>query len=86
MTFTTRFSAIEYLSKLYLLIQGLKHTNQITIMKRNRKGFTAIFALSAVLAISASAQAQSSTGQQSGLTNPGKFHLRRNHARMEDHR
>ncbi len=37
----------------------------------NRKGVTAIFALSAVFAISALAQAQSSTGKQTGLTNPG---------------
>ena len=37
----------------------------------NRKAMTAILALSAVLAISALAQAQSSTGQQTGLTNPG---------------
>ena len=37
----------------------------------NRKVVTAIFALSAVLAISALAQAQSSTGQHAGLANPG---------------
>ena len=37
----------------------------------NRKVVTAIFALSAVLAISALAQAQSGTDQQTGLTNPG---------------
>lgn len=37
----------------------------------NRKVVTAIFALSAVLAISALAQAQSSTGKHAGLTNPG---------------
>ena len=37
----------------------------------NRKVVTAIFALSAVLAISALAQAQSSTGKQTGLTNRG---------------
>ena len=36
-----------------------------------RKVVTAKLALSAVLAMSAWAQAQSSTGQQSGLTNPG---------------
>ena len=41
------------------------------INSMNRKVVTAIFALSAVLAISALAQAQSSTGQQAGLTNPG---------------
>jgi hypothetical protein len=40
-------------------------------MKRNSKTITATFALSAVLAISASAQAPSSPGKQSGLTNPG---------------
>ena len=37
----------------------------------NRKAITAILALSAVFAISALAQAQSSTGKQTGLTNPG---------------
>ncbi len=37
----------------------------------NRKVVTAIFALSAVLAISALAQAQSSTGKHTGLTNHG---------------
>ncbi len=37
----------------------------------NRKVVTAIFALSAVLATSALAQAQPCTGQQAGLTNPG---------------
>ena len=37
----------------------------------NRKVVKEIFALSGVLAISALAQAQSSTGQQAGLTNPG---------------
>ncbi len=36
----------------------------------NRKAVTATFALSAAIAISASAQAQLSTGQQTGLTNP----------------
>jgi hypothetical protein len=40
-------------------------------MKKNRKTLTATFALSAVLAVSAFAQAQSSTGKQTGLTNPG---------------
>jgi hypothetical protein len=39
-------------------------------MKRNRKTITAIFALPAVFAISASAQAPSSTGKQTGLINP----------------
>ena len=37
----------------------------------NRRIVTAIFALSAVLAISALAHAQSITDQQAGLTNPG---------------
>jgi hypothetical protein len=40
-------------------------------MKRNRKAITSICALSAALAISALAQAQSSSGKQTGLTNPG---------------
>ena len=41
------------------------------INSMNRKVVTVIFALSAVLAISALAQAQSGTDQQTGLTNPG---------------